>query len=360
MLSRTPPNGVLWFHFLLADVFRVPESYAMTMKNAVMIGSPWALDLAYPPKLRESLGRRIRLYPVGIEAPQWRAHREVLAEAHVVLSSWGMAALDAELLASMPRLEAVFHAAGSVKSFTSDEAVRRGVAICSATAANAIPVAEFALGSILLGLKGFWGFQRSMGNSGNPQAGVSVPGIYGSTVGLVSLGAIGRRVAELLSRHSVRLLVHDPFVVSAELAALKAEAVPLGDLFERSDVVSLHTPWLPETEKMVGASLLRSMKRGATLVNTSRGAIVDEVALCDVLRERPDLTAVLDVTHPEPPTADSPLRSLPNVILTPHIAGSMGPEIARMGQWMSAELIRHLRSRPLKHQINHSTLSRMA
>ena len=149
-------------------------------------------------------------------------------------------------------------------------------------------------------------------------------------------------------------------VAPAEVAALKAESVPLHDLFERSDVVSLHTPWLPETEKMVGASLLRSMKRGATLINTARGAIIDEDALCVVLRERPDLTAVLDVTHPEPPVADSPLRSLPNAVLTPHIAGSMGPEIARMGQWMSAEMLRHLRGRPLRHQIDPAALSRMA
>ena len=204
------------------------------MKDAVLIGSSWALDLAYPPRLREALGRRVRLHSVGIEASQWRTHREVLADAHLIFSTWGMAALDADLLAAMPRLEAVFHAAGMVKSFTSVEAVRRGVVICSATAANAIPVAEFALGSILLGFKGFWGFQRSMRNLENPQAGVSVPGIYGSTVGLVSLSAIGRRVAEILSRHSVRLLVHDPFVSSAEIEALKAEAVPLDELFERS------------------------------------------------------------------------------------------------------------------------------
>ena len=332
----------------------------MPVKNAVMIGSAWALDSAYPLKLREALGRHVRLYPVTIEASKWSEHREALADAHIILSSWGMVPLSADVLASMPQLEAVFHAAGTVKSFATDESSRRGVVICSAAAANAIPVAEYAFGAILLGLKGFWAFQRAMKSADHPHAGVTVPGAYGSCVGLVSLGAIGRRVAELLSRHNVKVLAHDPFLPADDPAARNVELVSLEELFESSDVVSLHTPWLPETEKMVGATLLRSMRRGATLVNTARGALIDEDALCSVLSERSDLTAVLDITHPEPPAAGSPLRSLPNVILTPHIAGSMGPEIARLGLWMSAEMIRHLRGLPLRHRINPSALGRMA
>lgn len=330
------------------------------VKNAVMIGSAWALDAAYPPNLRDALGRHVRLHPVTIEASQWSEHRKALADAHIVLSSWVMAPLNADLLAAMPQIEAVFHAAGTVKSFATNEASRRGVVICSAVEANAIPVAEYALGAILLGLKGFWAFQRAMKSGGNPHAHVAVPGSYGSCVGLVSFGAIGRRVARLLSRHNVKVLVHDPFLASATAKSLGVELVPLEELFQRSDVVSLHTPWLPETEKMVGAALLRSMKRGATLLNTARGALVDEDALCTVLRKRTDLTAVLDVTHPEPPAADSPLWSLPNVILTPHIAGSMGAEIARLGLWMSAEMIRYLRGLPLRHKISFETLDRMA
>lgn len=330
------------------------------VKNAVMIGSAWALDSAYPLKLREAIGRRVRLHPIPIEAQQWREHREALADAHFVLSSWGMAPLNADLLAAMPQLEAVFHAAGTVKSFATEESNPRGVVICSAATANAIPVAEYALGAILLGLKGFWAFQRAMKNADHPHAGVTVPGAFGSCVGLVSLGAIGRRVAGLLSHHNVKVLVYDPFLSPDDPAARDVELVSLEKLFQRSDVVSLHTPWLPETEKMVGATLLRTMKRGATLLNTARGALIDEEDLCSVLRERSDLTAVLDITYPEPPAADSPLPSLPNVILTPHIAGSMGPEIARMGLWMSAEMIRHLRGIPLRHKVNLAALARMA
>ena len=125
-------------------------------------------------------------------------------------------------------------------------------------------------------------------------------------------------------------------------------------------MVSVHTPWLPATEKLIGEKLVRSMKPGATLVNTSRGAVIDEEALCAVLRERSDLTAVLDVTYPEPPAGDSPLRHLPNVILTPHIAGSTGPEVARMCWWMVEEAKRYLAGEPLRHKVDYDKLSTAA
>lgn len=330
------------------------------MKTAVMIGLKWTLEKAYPPRLREALGRRVHLHPSEIDGSAWKEHRAALAQADFVLSTWGMAPLDADLLAAMPKLEAVLYAAGTVKAFITPEAVERGVVICGAAGANAVPVSEYALAVILLGLKGFWVFQRGMGAGPDGCAQVQAPGIYGSTVGLVSLGEIGRRVVRLLSGHDVNILVHDPYVRAGGTSAGRVRHVSLDELFARSDVVSLHTPWLPETEKMIGADLLRSMKRGATLVNTARGAIIDEDALCAVLRERPDLTAVLDVTWPEPPVPDSPLRSLPNVVLTPHIAGSMGPEVARMGRWMASDLLRLLRGVPLRHRIDSGALARMA
>lgn len=330
------------------------------MKSAVLIGHPWALAPAYPPDLRAEIARRVRLHPAEISADAWKDHREALAEAELVLSSWGMVRLDAEVLAAMPKLEAVFHAAGSVKSFATPEARARDIVFSSAAEANAIPVAEFALGAILLSLKGFWAHERAVRAGHPPAHAIAVPGIYGSTVGLVSLGAIGRRVAELLAAHDVKLLLHDPHVTPAAAAEFGAETAALRDVFERSDVVSLHTPWLPETEKMIVPELLRLMKRGATLVNTARGALIDEPGLCEVLRERTDLTAVLDVTWPEPPAADSPLRALPNVILTPHIAGSMGSEIARMGLWMAGELERFLAGQPLRHRVDLAALGRMA
>jgi phosphoglycerate dehydrogenase-like enzyme len=151
-----------------------------------------------------------------------------------------------------------------------------------------------------------------------------------------------------------------PFATPAAAASLGVTLVSLEELFAKSHVVSIHTPWLPETEKMINGPLIRSMPQGATLINTSRGAVIDESDLCTVLAERSDITAILDVTHPEPPLPDSPLRTLENVVLTPHIAGSIGGEIARMGYWMKDELDLYLAGKALQHGVSEDMLARMA
>ena len=134
----------------------------------------------------------------------------------------------------------------------------------------------------------------------------------------------------------------------------------LEELFCTCDVVSLHTPNLPQTRGMITGGLLRSMKPGATFVNTARGAVVREAEMVEVLRERPDLWALLDVTDPEPPVEGSPLYSLPNVLLTPHIAGSLGPECRRMGRYMVDELRRYLAGEKLRWQVTKESVERMA
>ncbi len=134
----------------------------------------------------------------------------------------------------------------------------------------------------------------------------------------------------------------------------------LADLFERADVISLNTPLLPETIGLISGDLLASMKLGATFINTARGPIVDEPALIAVFRERQDLFAILDVTDPEPPAADSPLLTMDNVILSPHIAGSQGHECRRMGQLMVDECRRYLAGEPLRTEIKREAAARMA
>jgi phosphoglycerate dehydrogenase-like enzyme len=126
----------------------------------------------------------------------------------------------------------------------------------------------------------------------------------------------------------------------------------LEDIFRRADVVSLHTPWLPETEGMITGQHFTLMKPNAAFINTARGAVVRESEMIAVLEQRPDLLAVLDVTYPEPPVPGSPLYTLPNVVLTPHIAGALGPETRRLGEMMLDELQRYLRGEPLRWQVS--------
>ena len=332
----------------------------MTSLNALLIGMPNYLPKAYPEALRAEIGKKVRLLPESVSGSEWKNHTAALAEADVLFATWGMPKLDEEFLAAAPRLKAVFYAAGSVKCFATPESYKRGIVISSAWQANAIPVAEYSHATILLGLTGFWSSQRLARAGKFSHQHSPVAGAFHSNVGLVSLGAIGRLVAGHLAKHEINILAYDPYATPAAAASLGVTLVSLQELFAKSHVVSIHTPWLPETEKMINGPLLRSMPEGATLINTSRGAVIDETDLCQVLAERQDITAILDVTHPEPPLPDSPLRTLENVVLTPHIAGSIGGEVARMGYWMNDELDLYLAGKPLQHGVSEDMLARMA
>jgi phosphoglycerate dehydrogenase-like enzyme len=284
----------------------------------------------------------------------------VLAEAEVILSGWGAPAMDGGFLAAAPNLRVVFYGAGSIRRVATPAFWERGLRITSAYAANAVAVSEYALAAILFSLKRGWHFAFSAQREKTlPRLG-QVPGAYGSTVGLVSLGMVGRLVRERLRPFDLRVVAYDPFVTPEEAHVLGVDLMSLEDLFASSDVVSLHVPLLPETEGMILGSHLASMKRNATLINTSRGAVVREAEMVEVLGERPDLWAVLDVTHPEPPEPDSRLYDLPNVVLTPHIAGSLGNECLRMGRLVVDELRRYVAGEPLKHEITRERAALMA
>ena len=327
--------------------------------RALLLGNPGSLKIAFPPPLLEELAGRVRILEPALTAATWRDHPGLLAETDYIFGTWGMPRMDTGFLDALPRLKAVFYAAGSVKGFATRDFFARGLILSNANQANAIPVAEYAAATILLSLKRFWQHSRQTKQSRGWKH-LPVPGAWRSVVGLISLGAVGRNTAERLRQSDVEVLAFDPFTTAEQARALGVRLCSLDEIFRLADVISLHAPWLPETENLVAEAQLRLMKPGATLLNTSRGAVINEPDLCQVLKERPDLTAILDVTHPEPPKADSPLFTLENVILTPHISGSMDGEVARMGQWMADELIRHLDGQPLRYQLTEAELTTAA
>ena len=278
-----------------------------------------------------------------------------------IISSWGMPELSPDLLKSLPRLRAVFHAAGTVKCIATQASWARGIRISSAASENAKPTAEFAFAQIILSLKRAWARmfdlrERQAYNQNDPL----MPGCYGSTVALLSLGKIGRLVARHLATLDVRVVAYDPMVAPAEAAALNVTLCSLDEAFAQADVVSCHTPLMPQTTGLLGRKQFAAMKPGATFINTARGALVRENEMAEVLRARPDLCAVLDVTDPEPPAPDSPLLGLPNVVLTPHIAGSMGPECRRLGIMMVEEVERYLAGQPLRGEVQQRQLELIA
>ncbi|MFI1398057.1 hydroxyacid dehydrogenase [Streptomyces sp. NPDC020681] len=287
---------------------------------------------------------------------------EALAGAEVLFTHWGCPPLTEDTLRAMPKLRAVIHAAGSVKHHVTDAVWARGIAVSSAAAANALPVAEYTLAAILFANKGVLDSARSYRRTRaapDHLAGFSGLGNYRRTVGIVGASRIGRRVVELLAPFDLDVLLHDPYLGPADAAALGAEATGLDDLVRRSHVVSIHAPQLPETHHMFDADRLGLLCDGATLINTSRGSLVDTRALTEQLRTG-RISAVLDVTEPDVPPADSPLYDLPNVLLTPHVAGSLGNELGRMTDWAVDELERYARGLPFVHEVGPSELARSA
>lgn len=280
-----------------------------------------------------------------------------IGEADVIVSTWGMPMLDSVRLACLPCLRGVFYAAGTVKGFVTPEMYARGIVVSSAAPMNAVPVAEYTIAVILLSNKCFWHVMRHDHSTLPPRD--QVPGNYRRTVGLIGASMVGREVLRLLRGYDMHVLLADPFVSAEEAERLGAVKVELPDLMTQSDIVSLHAPNLPSLRHMINADLLARMKDGATFINTARGALVDEAALATELRSG-RINAVLDVTDPEPPAADGPLMTLPNVIYTPHIAGSMGRECERMADFAIDELQRFLAGEPLHNAIPASALANLA
>ena len=285
---------------------------------------------------------------------------DVLRETDIILSTWGMHVMDESFLALVPRLKALLYGAGSVRKLVTDAFWDRNIVLSSAWAANGVPVSEYTLAAITFCLKNAFGFNRAYCGAGAWPEDRAVYGAYDSTVGLVSLGMIGRLVCERLKQLDVKVMAYDPFISAGEAESLGVTLVSIESLFSECEVVSLHTPLLKETEGLITGRLIESMKTGASFINTARGAVVREPEMIDVLRRRPDLTAVLDVTRPEPPEAGSALYSLPNVFLTPHISGSMDGECRRMGHYMVEELERFVSGQPLKWQVTEEKAKIMA
>ncbi len=287
----------------------------------------------------------------------------LLAEAEILVTGWGSPTIDAAALALAPHLKLVAHSAGTVKGLLGDSLFDRGILVSHAAQANALPVAEFTLAAIIFAGKKVFRFRdfyvadRDRTRTIPMQA--EAIGNYRRTVGIIGASRIGRRVIELLAPFDYRILLYDPMVDDAEAAGLGAEKTDLDTLMASADIVSLHAPSLPATRHMIDAGRLSLMKDGATFINTARGALVDEAALVAVLKTG-RIDAIIDVTDPEIPEAASAFYDLPNVFLTPHIAGAVGLERTRLGEMAVEEVIRFIEGRPLLHEIRREDMARMA
>ncbi len=283
---------------------------------------------------------------------------EIMKDADVVITSWGSPAITAQLLEVAPGLKLVAHAAGSVKPVVTPEMFSRGVRIVSAAHVLSSGVSETALGFTIAAAKNLFGLNFQTHRGGWEHTGITE--MYDITVGVAGLGIAGRHYAELLQAFDVEVIGYDPGVSAEQMEKLGVRKVSLEEVFAQSDILSIHAPELPSTYHMVNAQSLASMKDGAILINTARGSLVDEEALVEALTNGKLKCACLDVTDPEPPLADSPLRKLENCILTPHLAGQASNGLCRVGAHSCKQIENYLAGAPLSGEVLQEALAKMA
>lgn len=279
-----------------------------------------------------------------------------LKDCEIGVGSWGTPWPNAELLDGCPALRLWVHAAGSVRHMIGSHLEGRDLIIASCAPAIAENVAEITLGQLIIGLK------RTLINAAENRKGrarrpENCQTLQASAIGVVGASHVGRRVIRNLSYFGPRILLYDPYVSAEEAEALGVELY--GDLVQLcadADAVTLHTPALPATEKMMGTAQFQAMKDDAVFVNTARGMCVDEDALIAEL-EKGRLFAFLDVSAPEPTPDDSPFRQLPNVVYTSHLAGGGDTKI---GTQVADDIAAYLEGRSPLLAVTSDMLERIA
>jgi phosphoglycerate dehydrogenase-like enzyme len=271
--------------------------------------------------------------------------------------------IDGPLLDAAPRVKLVGELEGDrfANRIDVEAAGERGVRVVDTTHGSSLPVAEWALALMLIGLRnGGAQFRRLIGGDefqrSTDDPGYRLGELTDRDVGLIGLGHIGRRLVELLAPFRCRVLVYDPYVVKEVALATHVELAPLERVLSESDVVVCTAPLTPRTRRMLGAAELDLLKPDAVFVNVSRGAIVDSDALI-ARAQRGDIRVSLDVFDPEPIPAGSPIRDLPNVFLSPHIAGVTAACRPRFFSFMLDELERFFGGHETLYDITPSTLA---
>lgn len=329
---------------------------------ALLVGTA-GTQRVFEPETLAKLGEQVDLVAHDEERPPSADDaRRLLAGAAACITSWGSPSFTPELLDVAPELRLIVHAAGSIKPIVTDAVYERGITITSGAPAIAAGVAETSLGLIITSMKNVFALSTAIREGGwraGRDARQHVKEMIGTTVGLVGAGHVGRRVLKLLSGFDVHVLLSDPTLTPAEAEALGATLVDLDTLMAESDVVSLHAPSIPATRHMINAGNLKLMKDGATLINTARGSLIDEQALIKELSTG-RIWACLDVTDPEPPAPDNPLQSMPNVVMTSHIAGSVSTGLVRIGRYAAEEIGLFLAGKPALNPVTKEQLAHLA
>lgn len=272
-----------------------------------------------------------------------------------------LAPVTERVLASADALRLVVCTRGGPVNVNVGAASSRGIPVCFTPGRNAPAAAEFALGLMLAAIKRIPAAHTflSRGNWRGEFYSYEENGIEleGATVGLVGFGAIGRRISGVLRAFGAEVLVYDPFVEPTEAEAAGAHKAELEELLSNSQIVSLHARLTDDTRGMIGSEQIALMPEGSVLVNTARGGLLDYDALCDALESGHLGSAALDVYDEEPPPEGSRLFEVPNLVLSPHMAGATRETAHRAADMAAAEVRRYLRGERLTQVANRDALT---
>ncbi len=319
-------------------------------------------DMIYSESERDEINRYVDIYAPQLNTQMLLADLSVLKDAQVIFSGWGCPAITDEVLDAAPNLKAIFYAAGSIKGLGhKGELFDRGIKITSSVLANSIPVAEFCLSQIIFSLKLGWhhSLEIMRKKAWMPyDKRYKVAGCYDSTVGIISLGAISKKLIELLRPFDINIMLASGYVSEREAIEMGVRLASIEEIFQQADVVSLHSP--AHHKCIITGEHFRMMKPYSTFINTARGICVRENEMIEALAQRPDIMALLDVTNPEPPLAGSKLFELPNIVTFPHIAGSLNDECRRMAQYAIDDFHRFFKGEPLKYEVSKKQWEYMA
>lgn len=290
------------------------------------------------------------------------AERGESRDVRVIVTAWGCPRLEGDLLEAFPQLRLVAHTGSSVKAIVSDELFARGISVTQAGAAMARPVAEVSLAFTLALLHRINRFDHALRSGTDWETAEEAPTQHelgDAPVGVVGASRTGRAYIALLRAVGARVHIADPTLTVAEASILGATLMPLDELLAMSAVTALHAPSLASTRHLIGARELALLPDGAGLVNTARSWLVDEDALVAELKTG-RIDAALDVFDDEPLLASHQLRTLPNVLLTPHKAAGTHEGRLRQGRIVAREVARFHEKLPLAHTVSHDDLRRMA
>lgn len=332
------------------------------MKAVIMSGRKSDADRVFTREIREILAGRYELCEDLICKKNLESHADFLKDTEYIFSTWGMEHFtEEEIKRRFPSLKCVFYAAGSVQEFAK-EFISCGIRVFSAWQANAVPVAEYTYAQILLAAKGFYNAERKsrFGFHSAVKYSNFCGGNYGLKVGIIGVGCIGAMVAEKLTNNDVEVFYYDPFLPEERAKKLSIRKAELSEIFEKCDVITNHLANKEELTGVLSAELFAKMKPYAVFINTGRGKQVDEKGLAKAMRKVKTRTALLDVTVREPLSPLSPLARLKNVIVTPHIAGSLGREVVRMAEYMSEEAERIDKGESPLYEVTAESLKTMA